>query len=178
MLEVGSGLGLSGVVAARYASFTELTDYQDDTIQALRHNVALNDDFIRENHLELSNHVQVNHLDWNHLEKYKVHAKRAHQRGRFDIIIASDVICDSDTADGFLRCIKSLLDPEDGVAILLNATKHSRFGVEYLHNFLSSSRNKDFLYKIVPLNEDYHNQELLSYESDDLEYELYEFRLR
>nr|CCA25961.1 myosinlike protein putative [Albugo laibachii Nc14] len=170
VLEVGSGLGLAGIVAARYSEFTELTDCQEDTLHALRYNVALNSDFIQDNHLsDYSKRVQVNPLDWNHLDKYRASVTQTYQRGGFDVIIASDIICDSSTADGFVRCIRRLLNPVDGIAILINATKHSRFGVEYLHNLLSSSNLK---YTIALLNEDYHNQELLSYESDGLAYEL------
>ncbi|KAJ8524144.1 hypothetical protein ON010_g16974 [Phytophthora cinnamomi] len=35
VIEVGSGLGLGGIVAARYATHTTLTDYQSDTCTAL-----------------------------------------------------------------------------------------------------------------------------------------------
>ncbi|KAF1778928.1 S-adenosyl-L-methionine-dependent methyltransferase [Phytophthora cactorum] len=48
VLEVGSGLGLGGITAARYANNTTLTDYQSDTCTALEYNVQLNKPFTHE----------------------------------------------------------------------------------------------------------------------------------
>ena len=48
-MEVGSGLGLSGIVAATHSRCITLTDYQEDTLDALKYNVSLNQE------LEISN---------------------------------------------------------------------------------------------------------------------------
>lgn len=66
VLEVGSGLGLAGLVAARYAKETVLTDYQDDTLRALTYNVKLNEHFVGK-----KKHVNVQHLDWDNLDTVK-----------------------------------------------------------------------------------------------------------
>ncbi|RQM29184.1 hypothetical protein B5M09_005017 [Aphanomyces astaci] len=59
VLEVGSGLGLSGIVAGAYSLRTILTDYQQDTLKALAYNVMLNQTM----------GTTVEHLDWDHLDK-------------------------------------------------------------------------------------------------------------
>ncbi|KAF0754419.1 hypothetical protein AaE_005339, partial [Aphanomyces astaci] len=59
VLEVGSGLGLSGIVAGAYSRRTILTDYQQDTLKALAYNVMLNQTM----------GTTVEHLDWDHLDK-------------------------------------------------------------------------------------------------------------
>ncbi|DBA04451.1 TPA: hypothetical protein N0F65_010047 [Lagenidium giganteum] len=166
VLEVGSGLGLGGVVAARYAQRTILTDYQDDTLQALRYNVGLNDPFIKELDPTKAD-VEVQHLDWDHLESI--------QGDKVDVIIASDIICEPSTAEGFLRVVRHRLAP-NGVAYLMNANGHSRFGVYHLHDILAKS---ELQYSITPVHELELGPALLDTVSDarELSYEYYEIRL-
>ncbi|KAH9114183.1 hypothetical protein AeMF1_011676 [Aphanomyces euteiches] len=94
VLEVGSGLGLSGIVAASYSRKTILTDYQQDTLLALTYNVGLN---------QMQEMAAVEHLDWDHLDD---------EAPRVDMVIASDIICDPTTAEG---CASESVDDKDDV---------------------------------------------------------------
>lgn len=175
VLEVGSGLGLGGITAARYAQRTVLTDYQDDTCRALQYNVELNAGFIHEFDGLASSTVArppvlVEHLDWDRMETIKPEQK-------MDMIIACDIICEPSTAEGFLRVVRHRL-ASSGVAYLMNADSHSRFGVQHLHKLLAESTS-DFVYSITPVLALSEGKLLLETVADaqELAYEFYEIRL-
>ncbi|OQR88826.1 hypothetical protein THRCLA_10075, partial [Thraustotheca clavata] len=158
VLEVGSGLGLCGIVAAAYSDQITLTDYQQDTLDALQYNVNLN---------TTSSSVHVEHLDWdNHdLTLPKV-----------DIVMASDIICEASTAEGFANVIRHRLK-KDGVAYLVNATSHSRFGVVHLQKLL---KEPPFLTTIVPVDSLPEGRAALLdtvWDANELKYEHYTIRL-
>lgn len=167
VLEVGSGLGLSGITAARYAHTTVLTDYQDDTCRALAYNVALNASFTHAFDAAKPP-VAVEHLDWDNMATIQPERK-------MDVIIACDIICEPSTAEGFLRVVRHRLAPT-GVAYLMNADSHSRFGVLHLHKLLADS---DFVYSITPVLDLADGALLLETVADarELAYEFYEIRL-
>ncbi|KDO23979.1 hypothetical protein SPRG_10676 [Saprolegnia parasitica CBS 223.65] len=131
VLEVGSGLGLSGIVAAAYSQQMTMTDYQQDTLDALQYNVDLNFD------ATATSHVSMEHLDWDHLDL---------SAPKVDIVMASDIICEPSTAEGFANVVRHRLKP-NGVAYLVNATSHSRFGVLHLQKLLLAP---PFVTTIVP----------------------------
>lgn len=175
VLEVGSGLGLGGITAARYAHRTVLTDYQDDTCRALAYNVALNAGFIHEFDGVASSTasrppVQVEHLDWDRMETIQPEDK-------MDVIIACDIICEPSTAEGFLRVVRHRL-ANTGVAYLMNADSHSRFGVGHLHQLLADTAG-ELTYSITPVLDMSEGPLLLETVADaqELAYEFYEIRL-
>ncbi|ETV97206.1 hypothetical protein H310_09994 [Aphanomyces invadans] len=159
VLEVGSGLGLSGIVAGFHSDLTILTDYQQDTINALAYNVALN---------QTPNTI-VTHLDWDHLDEGRGDPK-------VDLVIASDIICDPTTAEGFANVIRSRLSGT-GVAYLVNATSHSRFGVVRLQEILLAP---PFDTTIVPVEALPDGARLLDtvWDANELRYEHYTIRLQ
>ncbi|KAL3673407.1 hypothetical protein V7S43_001119 [Phytophthora oleae] len=169
VLEVGSGLGLGGITAARFARYTTLTDYQADTCTALEYNVQLNKPLTHE--FDLSKpEVKVSFLDWDTTESIEAVPKA-------EVIIASDIICEPSTAEGFLRVVRHhVLSNPNAVAYLMNANSHSRFGVIHLHALLAAST--DLSYTITPVGELADGAELLETVSDaqELSYEFYEIR--
>ncbi|KAF4043929.1 Lysine methyltransferase [Phytophthora infestans] len=169
VLEVGSGLGLGGITASRYATNTTLTDYQSDTCTALEYNVQLNKPFTHE--FDPSKpEVKVSLLDWDLTESIEAVPKA-------QVVIASDIICEPSTAEGFLRVVRHhVLGSPNGVAYLMNANSHSRFGVIHLHALLAAS--SDLSYTITPVSELPDGAELLETVSDaqELSYEFYEIR--
>ncbi|CAI5712624.1 unnamed protein product [Hyaloperonospora brassicae] len=169
VIEVGSGLGLGGITAARYAGYTTLTDYQADTCAALEYNVQLNKPFTHEFD-SAKPEVKVSVLDWDLAES--IEAVPTAQ-----VVIGSDIICEPSTAEGFLRVVRHhLLSDANSVAYLVNANSHSRFGVVHLHALLAAST--DLSYSITRVGELPDGAELLETVSDALElaYELYEIR--
>ncbi|KAH7479231.1 hypothetical protein PRIC2_008772 [Phytophthora ramorum] len=169
VIEVGSGLGLGGITAARFASRTTLTDYQSDTCTALEYNIQLNKPFTHE--FDPSKpEVKVSFLDWDLTESIEAVPKA-------EVVIASDIICEPSTAEGFLRVVRHhVLSNPDGVAYLMNANSHSRFGVTHLHAILAKST--DLTYSITPVGDLADGAELLETVSDaqELSYEFYEIR--
>lgn len=170
VLEVGSGLGLGGITAARYASHTSLTDYQVDTCTALAYNVELNKFFTHEFD-PTKPKVKVALLDWD------LTASIESITPKVQVVIGSDIICEPSTAEGFLRVVRHhVLREPHSVAYLMNATSHSRFGVTHLHALLAAST--DLSYCITPVNELPDGADLLETVSDaqELSYEFYEIR--
>ncbi|CAH0477251.1 unnamed protein product [Peronospora belbahrii] len=167
LIEVGSGLGLGGITAARYASQTTLTDYQADTCTALEYNVQLNKPFTHE--LDPAKpEVKVMLLDWDVTASIEGVPKA-------QIVLGSDIICEPSTAEGFLRVVRHhLLSEPNGVAYLMNANSHSRFGVTHLHALLAAST--DLSYCITPVDKLRDGIDLLETVTDaqELSYELYE----
>lgn len=172
VLEVGSGLGLGGITAARYAHRTVLTDYQGDTCAALEYNVELNRPFTHEFEPTKPNTI-VQHLDWDDMESIQA----AGNGEKVDVIIGSDIICEPSTAEGFLRVVRHRLSTE-GVAYLMNADSHSRFGVTHLHKLLAEST--ELVSTITPVHDLPDGDKLLKTVADaqELSYEFYEIRLR
>ncbi|RLN51606.1 hypothetical protein BBJ29_004625 [Phytophthora kernoviae] len=169
VIEVGSGLGLGGITAARYASQTTLTDYQSDTCTALEYNIKLNRLFTHEFD-PAKPEVTVSLLDWDLTESIEAVP-------RAEVVIASDIICEPSTAEGFLRVVRHhILKNPGGVAYLMNANSHSRFGVVHLHALLAVST--DLSYSITPVGELPDGAQLLETVSDaqELSYEFYEIR--
>lgn len=169
VIEVGSGLGLGGITAARYAHETTLTDYQSDTCTALEFNTQLNRPFTHE--FDPSKpEIKVSPLDWDLMESIEAVPKA-------EVVIASDIICEPSTAEGFLRVVRHhMLGNPNGVAYLMNANSHSRFGVTHLHALLAAST--DLCYTITPVGELPDGAKLLETVSDaqELSYEFYEIR--
>lgn len=67
ILELGSGCALPGIIAARYARYTLLTDYVSEVLENIRYNILLNSNEDETNDLEhgsLSSRTQVSFLDW------------------------------------------------------------------------------------------------------------------
>lgn len=169
VLEVGSGLGLGGITAARYAQRTVLTDYQGDTCTALDYNAQLNRPFTHQFEPRKPD-VVVQHLDWDLMETIRPEDK-------MDIVMGCDIICEPSTAEGFLRVVRHRLSA-DGVAYLMNADSHSRFGVTHLHELLAQSG--DLEYSITAVHDLPDGAELLETVADaqELSYEFYEIRLK
>ncbi|CEG36449.1 Predicted methyltransferase [Plasmopara halstedii] len=169
VLEVGSGLGLGGITAARYANHTTLTDYQSDTCSALSYNVRLNKSFTHE--LDASKpEVKVSLLDWDSTDSIEALPKA-------DVVIASDIICEPSTAEGFLHVVRHHIQKNsDSVAYLMNANSHSRFGITHLHALLAASI--DLSFTVTPVHELSDGADLLQTVSDaqELSYEFYEIR--
>lgn len=144
ILELGSGCGLTGIVAAQLVSSSSssksknviLTDFNRTVLRNLQRNIILNEvqeitsvvglDFsmlLQNEDCGCSNTNDRNTTTWNDLEG-NVHAP-------VDLILAADVICQPSDAIAVARTIHSLLNIA-GQAILVSATAAHRFGVDRL----------------------------------------------
>ena len=117
VLELGCGLGLVGIIAARQGADVTLSDIDDDALETTRKNLALND----------AAHVKTEVIDWRSpppLEPYRY-------------VIGSDLIFDSRILEPLLRTVDALLDT-DGEIIFADPirTPFTAFLVyAHAHNF-------------------------------------------
>lgn len=102
ILEIGSGMGVSGLFAAACGHEVTLSDYKEDIIRFIRANALLNN---------LDN-VSIIELDWN----------RPPPEERYDWIIGSEVVYHRATYDGLVRFLRDALKPE-GTIFLAKSTE-------------------------------------------------------
>lgn len=132
ILELGSGCGLSGLVAARFCQrlglkppSVVLTDFNARVLENLRRNIGLND---------LSNICSVAKLDFYQQSGVSVNHWKTMDgalRDPVDVILAADVICQASDAVAIANTIHDVLKL-DGSAYVVCADAKHRFGVDRL----------------------------------------------
>ncbi len=100
VLELGCGLGLPSVVAARAGATVLATDGVTDAVAYAAHNLALNEA-----------PADVAHVDWT------AHQSALVARGPFDLVLAADVLYTKGNVEVALRLLPRLL-AADGVVVL------------------------------------------------------------
>ena len=167
VLELGSGVGLCGIVAALYAGDgppVTLSDAYPDTLADLTYNCALNDPTLHESMgLEGGEDdgaygitsvwrarssapcMAITRLDWSEQKTESVAG------GHYDIIIGSDLICCEADASHLASTIASLLSAK-GVCILFSPPPHARFGVS---SFESAVRKRGLCVEARGLHTDF-----------------------
>jgi predicted nicotinamide N-methyase len=152
VLEVGAGLGLCGIVAARWASEITLSDYNPTILRHMDANILIN----KQEHGEVTveaapirpgTTMRVRFLDWEQLggpeeeqpSEMKVVVESDLVEGpaiqalamaeRFETIIASDMVCQRKDAFGVVRTLLAFLAP-GGTAHIVLPSPSNRYGVE------------------------------------------------
>lgn len=173
VLEIGAGLGLCGIVAAKYAKHLTMTDYNEIVLNTLAKNVEINtrnsnisndDDLLGGYKAALanSNNIDVSYLDWDTLEiepfsfsyvpcnvygsndSKTVNVNTVKENNddnytplsfptldKYDVIIASDMICCENDAIGIAKSLKIFLK-DDGISIFVIPQPRFRYGTEAL----------------------------------------------
>jgi predicted nicotinamide N-methyase len=103
-LELGAGVGLVSIVAASFGHRITMSEYNDDALQFARANAHIND----------CPGLPVVELDWN----------RPQLPGRFDYIVASEVIYKKEDCRPLMKLLKAGLKP-DGEVILVGEMRKS-----------------------------------------------------
>lgn len=98
ILEIGSGLGLVGIAAARAGHSVTMTDYNTDALNFARANAQMNN----------CSHLQVSRLDW----------VRPNLEGTFDYIVGSEIVYKDQDVEHLLKLFKKYLKP-DGKILLV-----------------------------------------------------------
>jgi predicted nicotinamide N-methyase len=98
VLELGCGLGLPSIVAARGGADVLATDYSSDAVAFAAHSLALN---------ELD--ATVDQADWTQ------DGDALAERGPFDLVLAADVLYTSANADEAVRLLPRLVEPNGEV---------------------------------------------------------------
>jgi predicted nicotinamide N-methyase len=104
ILEIGSGLGLVGIVAACNGHDVTLTDYNVHALNFTRANALING----------CGKVRVERLDWNH----------PHLDGEYDIIIGSEIVYKNEDIDQLAVLFDKYL-PSDGSIILVEEMRRT-----------------------------------------------------
>ncbi len=103
-LELGAGVGLVSIVAASFGHRITMSEYNQDALQFARANAHIND----------CPGLPVVELDWN----------RPQLPGRFDYIVASEVIYKKEDCRPLMKLLKACLKP-DGEVILAGEMRKS-----------------------------------------------------
>eukprot|EP00123_Amoebidium_parasiticum_P009821 comp19727_c0_seq1/m.23512 comp19727_c0_seq1/g.23512 ORF comp19727_c0_seq1/g.23512 comp19727_c0_seq1/m.23512 type:complete len:276 (-) comp19727_c0_seq1:791-1618(-) len=107
VLEVGAGMGLTGLVAATRGANVTLTDAFPHVLQRLRRNVdsAVNGGAV------CAQFIDVAPLDWTCPEKF------AEGHGKYDVILGADIIYKDNLNSALLSTLRLLLKPTGHVVI-------------------------------------------------------------
>jgi predicted nicotinamide N-methyase len=97
ILELGSGLGVAGIVAAVIGHAITLTEHNPDALNFLRANTGLNG----------CDRTAIHHLDWFHPDL----------KGRFDLIIGSEIVYQDSAVEAFGSLFKKHLAPQGRVVL-------------------------------------------------------------
>jgi len=122
VLELGCGLGLPGIAAAKAGARVVLSDYEQDALDFARYNAVRN---LSEE--ILASNVTFLQLDWRNLLPSHLPALE-----KFDMIIAADVVYERRNFFPLIDVLTKLLKP-DGIAVI---TEPGRTIGEYFFNLL------------------------------------------
>ena len=131
LLELGAGIGLTGLAAAQVVGHVSLTDFQPAVLANLEYNAALLSDSSSAasssgaTALPPGHKVDVSLLDWMKLEENPAF---------FDVIIGSDIVCSDVAGEAAAAAVAHHLAPH-GRAYFLLPPPQVRFGVT---SFLSN----------------------------------------
>jgi predicted nicotinamide N-methyase len=110
LLELGCGLALPAIVAARHGFATTASDYEEDALEGVRYNADSNG----------AGQLQVRLLDWRKLPD---------DLGRFDRVVAADVLYESHHPAALADVIARTLKP-DGLALVADPCRQKAAGFE------------------------------------------------
>lgn len=137
ILEIGSGLGLVGIVAACSGHDVTLTDYNDHALNFIRANA----------HINGCENVTVEQLDWSH----------PHLSGVFDIIVGSEIVYKDEDIDQLSKLFDKYLKPGGNVILVeemrLTLTKlfkrlDPRFRISIKKNILKAADERSMVLMI------------------------------
>lgn len=134
VIELGCGLGLPSILAAKLGATVQATDFHPDTGQWLLHNAAAN-------HV----HLDYHQLDWNFFlqgRKGKCPLKPA----RF--VIGSDLLYEPRHIPALICTIEALCAP-DGEAIIADP------GRDHLQTFVTAMERAGWKHELLPVNDIY-----------------------
>lgn len=127
VLELGAGCGMCGLVAARLgASSVTMSDFEEPLLDALERSVAMNG----------VENARVVALDWTKEvagedTPSSVPSRALDSLARFDLIIGSDVLYESQHARALAACVARRVSP-GGECVLVNAVRYADLFDDFL----------------------------------------------
>ena len=112
-IDIGAGTGFLGIWIHKTIPNMERTVVTDtiECFDLMQRNVERN--FSNDNDDSSSKTIDVKPLDWT--SKKDLDALATTGRGKFDLLVATDVIFAERLVEPLIRCLKTLIDPEKGV---------------------------------------------------------------
>lgn len=140
VLEIGAGVGLSGIVASHFCNHVVLSDFNEECLKNLKFNALLNKGSDSINSLPASTKedsiVSVVKLDWDKLDGLDGNEDSAllvsnSPAGAFERIIGSDIICCKEDVTGVVGVINAYLAKTASArCFFVVASSDHRWGVE------------------------------------------------
>jgi predicted nicotinamide N-methyase len=127
LLELGAGMGLSGVVAgALGASSVFLSDGDSDSLSNMRKNIALNNSLIK-----TSTNIQCLQLQWGRrIEEFKAKCNLPTPSGLFDLVMGSDIIYVETILEPLFQTVDALLSAS-GLFVLAYARRNVKIDLVF-----------------------------------------------
>jgi protein N-lysine methyltransferase METTL21D len=127
MIELGAGVGLPGIVCARFAKQVVITDCLESLVQNLKYNVSLNSN--PEDSLEpilaenVRNAALVDLLDWHDVDQHDFLKRYSADGQPFDIVFGSELVYtgDKEHIQFLIRVVDRILKP-DGIFYSIQST--------------------------------------------------------
>jgi predicted nicotinamide N-methyase len=129
VLELGSGLGLCGLVAGHYSKEVTLTDFDPILVNQLSQNIDFNRRSLGQKYQECKAKI----LDWDRLDQME-------GINYSDIIIGSEIVHEPLMGISVFKCIDRFLK-KGGLCVLMLASSKNRFGMD---KFLECLRESGF----------------------------------
>ncbi|KAH7447643.1 hypothetical protein KP509_01G115000 [Ceratopteris richardii] len=107
ILELGSGLGLTGILCGRYCQKIVMTDHMDKVLKVLQRNIDMQSSLSDEHH---NRTMMCEKLEWGN-EEHINNILQNHPEG-FDLIIGADICYQQASLHPLFKTVKSLLSHE------------------------------------------------------------------
>lgn len=141
VLEVGSGVGLCGVLASAFAKRTYITDFHPKIVATAKFNILLNSEAAHVNSapfkdeccISSANAASAVRCDWDKLEE---DTSGIGER-TVDVIVGSDVICEESDCLGVARMLDRFLT-ETGTGYFVLGSDANRYGVDKFSSIIAS----------------------------------------
>jgi predicted nicotinamide N-methyase len=127
-LEIGSGLGVAGIIASSFGHHVTMTEYNTDALNFAHANA--------ENNLSSAeSSLEITKLDWN----------KPQLEGSFDYIIGSEVIYKERAFEPILRLFKTFLKPDGEVVLAERVRKTALEFFRQMGDFFDIKAQKKIL---------------------------------
>ncbi|EGC35383.1 hypothetical protein DICPUDRAFT_152320 [Dictyostelium purpureum] len=164
VVELGSGVGLCGLVSSKYSNFTLFTDGDEKSLPLLQDNVEANKDLYKDS----KNKPNVERLFWGKTDTLEKFKEQYQSKFEFDIVIGSDLIYVDDSIEPLFYTVDSILsksqsnsptfylsflDRKNHLPVLKSVSQKYNFTMESIElNFLNyepSTMSKMFIFKRI-----------------------------
>ncbi|KAI5075376.1 hypothetical protein GOP47_0009934 [Adiantum capillus-veneris] len=108
ILELGSGVGLTGLLCGRYCKKIVMTDHNDKVLEVLQRNIDLQPSICDTN--SHASTLLCEKLEWGN-EQHLSNILEKHPEG-FDLILGADICYQQDSLSSLFKTVKSLLSHE------------------------------------------------------------------